>query len=66
MYEKYVFLRKGIVCVGQFQKSVGFLDEFVALVFHFSPANSQQNCGMIWHRSGVIEDKGQLIDKILS
>ena len=61
-----MFLRKGIVCVGQFQKSVGFLDEFVALVFHFSSANSQQNRGMIWHRSGVIEDEGQLIDKILN
>ena len=43
-----------------------FLDEFVALVFHFSSANSQQNRGMIWHRSGVIEDEGQLIDKILN
>ena len=48
MYEKEIFLRKGIVCVGQFQKSLGFLDEFVASVFHFWTANSQQNRGMIY------------------
>ena len=48
MYEKEIFLRKGIVCVGQFQKSLGFLDEFVALVFHFWTANSQQNRGTIY------------------
>ena len=33
---------------------------------NFSSANSQQNRGMIWHISGVIEDEGQLIDRILN